>query len=730
MKLLLYSILTILLTSNMALADKITGTIIEEGTDKPIVGAKVKFGNKIINSNQDGDFELPADSSTNYILFEAYGYKVTKVSTKELKSSGNIIELSPISIKHFDDIIVYDSPESEKVSRAKKRHSNLDNVLPDYEGINMISRANFAHEPVIRGQSGERATVTIDGMKVFPACVDNMDPISSYVEMNNFKKIEVSRGGFEFENAKNSSGALNFITQKPEFDRSFYSMAQTGYESAKTLRFLNSTFNISHNNLALRGAFDVKKSDFYYAGNNKKIDNSGFEKNNIKLDLSWKPEKNHKLLAGAIIDNAYEVGYPALIMDAARAQARMYSIDHKWGNPAKAIASINSKIYYNTVDHYMDDYSRDVTQREVMRNMYMPMFGYTKTAGLKSEAALAGKKHTLKIGIDSYYLNAFADMEMISVFDTVPNMYLYNIADAGIYDIGFHSKYSRILSNSLIWDIAIRADYSNRSLNNKDGKNTLSAFTGIDNFKNNFYSFNISSSIEKEFNSWTGKLTLSRTSRMPSHKEAYGYFLYNPLDGYFYFGNPNLKNEKSCQAEIAASNNSERYKFRGAAFMNYLTDYIYRERFEEDYVKYTNIENALMTGFELYGEYTIIDLLKIQSKIDFVYAQNLALEEPLPMIPPMRGSASLFYGNGSYWGEFTAAFSLRQTRIAESSTREDETQGFTILHLRAGAEVADWLQLNAGIENILDNLYHEHISVENLPAPGRNFYLRAKLLFN
>ncbi len=79
---------------------------------------------------------------------------------------------------------------------------------------------------------------------------------------------------------------------------------------------------------------------------------------------------------------------------------------------------------------------------------------------------------------------------------------------------------------------------------------------------------------------------------------------------------------------------------------------------------------------------------------------------------------------------FFPLFALRQSRVAESSTEEDITPGYALLHLRAGAELADWLQVHTGVENLLDKLYHHHLSIENLPVMGRNFCLRAKLEFN
>ena len=67
-------------------------------------------------------------------------------------------------------------------ARAKKQPRDLqtstEKVLQSVPGVNMIRRGNFAQEPTIRGLNAAQINVTIDGMMVFGACTDKMDPVS------------------------------------------------------------------------------------------------------------------------------------------------------------------------------------------------------------------------------------------------------------------------------------------------------------------------------------------------------------------------------------------------------------------------------------------------------------------------------------------------------------------------------------------------------------------------
>lgn len=60
--------------------------------------------------------------------------------------------------------------------------------------ISVSSNGAYAWEPLLNNMSTERSTVTIDGMHVFGACTDKMDPITSYVESNNLASIDIKSG--------------------------------------------------------------------------------------------------------------------------------------------------------------------------------------------------------------------------------------------------------------------------------------------------------------------------------------------------------------------------------------------------------------------------------------------------------------------------------------------------------------------------------------------------------
>lgn len=66
-----------------------------------------------------------------------------------------------------------------------KALATLDEYLQQSGAVEMIKRGGYAWEPNINNMSSERTVITIDGMRIFGACTDKMDPITSYVEISN-----------------------------------------------------------------------------------------------------------------------------------------------------------------------------------------------------------------------------------------------------------------------------------------------------------------------------------------------------------------------------------------------------------------------------------------------------------------------------------------------------------------------------------------------------------------
>lgn len=710
---------------------KVSGRIVNGIESNPVAFANIIIENSNYGTSCDenGYFKLFLRRGKYIFRITAVGFKTKTIpiNLRESKDLELLITLEQSAIKLTKDVVVNGSDGIVKIDGWL---NSTDDIMQMAEGVSMQRRANFAMEPSIRGLQAGQIGVVIDGMKVFSACVDRMDPITAYVEVENLKKMEVSKGSFDLTKASSVGGTINIVTQDANFNSPLFFEAEIAFETVSNLQRFRSELNYSNSIWAVRGSFSTKKSNDFYAGNHTLINNSGYAKNNYTFNISTNLSDKHNLEFAFIGDNAYDIGYPSLLMDATKAQSQIYRFEYKWHSPFGVLNYFISKIYFNRIDHWMDDYNRDVTLRPVMTNMYMPMFGKTRTYGAMLDFSYVKSVHSFNLVLDYYKLSAFADMTMISVFDSVSNMYLINIGDAVLNNIAATLDYNWIPSNRFRLKTNLRFDYSKRDLQNEDAKKLLEIYWSENNILQDYSTFSISAVLEYDLDETnTLQLSLAKSERPPTHIENYGFYLYNYTDNYFYTGNPLLKPEQSQQIEIAFKHSNSLFNINFNLFYNNIKNYINGLQQSKDFKIFSNISSIYLTGFEFLGNINLIKSLILNTSASYTYGQNREYNEPLSMIPPLEGNIWLQYLKPSYKFSIELRFAGKQRRIAHKTTSEDITKGFIIFNIRGQINFWNNVDLSFGIENIFDKLYNVHLSINNLPNSGRNFYAAINVHF-
>ena len=69
----------------------------------------------------------------------------------------------------------------------------------------------------------------------------------------------------------------------------------------------------------------------------------------------------------------------------------------------------------------------------------------------------------------------------------------------------------------------------------------------------------------------------------------------------------------------------------------------------------------------------------------------------------------------------------RQTRTARQASLEQETPGFALVDARIEMDLTGQRRLRVAVDNLLDRYYYEHLSVGNLPSPGRNIRMELQM---
>ena len=133
------------------------------------------------------------------------------LSTDTLATSSHLI----------DEVVVVSAATEGQKRSAKGQVASIDEHLAELSHVNLVRRGSYAWEPVVNNMATERVSTTIDGMKIFYACTDKMDPVTSYVESSNLQSILLNSGlNGNPQSTGNIGGSLDLKLRKAGFNNS------------------------------------------------------------------------------------------------------------------------------------------------------------------------------------------------------------------------------------------------------------------------------------------------------------------------------------------------------------------------------------------------------------------------------------------------------------------------------------------------------------------------------
>ena len=260
--------------------------------------------------------------------------------------------------KDLNEVIVI-GKKAQLSQKQSKPLATIDEYLQQSGKIEMIQRGGYAWEPIINSMATERTLITIDGMRIFGACTDKMDPITSYIEVSNLSEATIKSGQQGACHGATIGGAIDLKRNRSSFTEvGWKTSVNTGFETNNNQKIFGTAVNFVDKTFYIDTDFMYRDADNYKGGNNQEVLFSQFRKFNISATSGFLVDKN-KLIEGSIIyDKATDVGYPALPMDVSLAEALITSLKFEYIPKSSKIKNWETKVYYNTITHIMADTKR------------------------------------------------------------------------------------------------------------------------------------------------------------------------------------------------------------------------------------------------------------------------------------------------------------------------------------------------------------------------------------
>lgn len=636
-----------------------------------------------------------------------------------------------LSVYQIEEVIVIGNPTST-ISKENKALGSLDSYLENSQSVNMIKRGAYAWEPMLNGMSTDRSILTIDGMRIFQACTDKMDPITSYVENTNLSRAKIDEGQSGSEYGGTIAGSIDLIRRKSGFktNKKTGGSVFAGFESNNKQQIYGAAINHSASRFFADIDFTYRDAENYHAGHrsgqNSEVLYSQFTKYNISAISGFKITDNQELEGGLIFDKATDVGYPGLPMDVSLAKATIASLLHRYRNFSESIHLWETKLYFNSITHIMDDSHRPVVP------IRMDMPGWSETQGFYSKILGSFKTHSFKTTLSAYRNNSLAEMTMYPNNPNEKEMFMLTWPDVDTYYGGLHIEDDFFVNEHLNVMIQGGIGIHHNSIKSEMGLNSLRLFYPELKADKTRVLKNISSRLTYHHSNFLHHFGIGYGDRAPTVSEGYGFYLLNVNDNYDYVGNPYLKNEKSLNAEISSSFTTE--KFSAKAKMNYfyMMDYIIGKpkpgipamNVTADGIKvYEQLAHASLLNSSLGMDYAPFDFWTFSAAVSYRYGQG-AKNTVLPLIQPLNYSFKIRYEKTGFFAEASLEGSSKNRNSIEFG--EIQKPGYAIANFAVSKNFEinkQNLNVKAGVENLWNQYYSTFDNWFGIPNMGRNIYL-------
>jgi outer membrane receptor protein involved in Fe transport len=765
------------------------GSILDKTTSEPLHKAVIFVSQNIFTySNSEGFYSIQLPKANYKVKVSMLGYKPIEeeiINTTETQIKNFYLEPSPIEL---DNVIVTtdrnvsllrNSPFTKSIISQsdieEKPLISITEVMKYEPGISIMRDGIWGSEINIRGLSRENVVTLIDGNRIVTST--DISARLAMIDMNDIDRIEIIKGATSSIYGSGATGGIvNVISKSPKLynDKfSFSGKVASEYNSVNNLSVISSNLYGGTSYLSAKFSGSFRKAD-----NTKTpqgiLKNSQFEDFSISGALNIIPFENHRIKLDYQLFKAEDVGIPGSSLFPNQADVKYPEEKRRLFSAGYEIQNI-SKVIYKVSLKYSNQYIRRKVENipyTVQNIAATPTTPARRISVLKIEPEadhynnnlqfhsnfLFDNRFNLITGIDYWdrkyngFRQRFQKIEVLNASGGVTSTTNRIIAEKPLPDskmksLGlFAQGDTKIIDDKLSILIGARFD-----LINIEGKETLNPLYEINNgvlnpkpagqkilwkersAVDNSYSGNLG--FRYSFNpNLDFTLGLAYAFRSPSLEER---FQFIDLGSFVRVGDPDLKSEIGKSIDLGVRYYSNHFKFISSIFYNRFENLVSElpGKFDgRDARIKTNIGEARLYGFDLRSEYNFYSDYVAYVNLAYVKGDDLTAKSDLPQIPPLNGII------GYKMGLFDLVqIDVNSTVFAEQNkvaAGELKTPGYAIFNFYINTEPISFynikLRLFAGVENIFDKAYRDHLSSTRgliKLEPGRNIFLKVAFDF-
>lgn len=583
--------------------------------------------------------------------------------------------------------------------------------LKTVPGFSAIRNGGTNGDPVLRGMFGSRLNIVSNEGNLIGACPSRMDNPLSYIAPETFDRLTIIKGPQSVRwGAGASAGTVRFERDTPRFDTPGIDVDASALVGSRNRndQVLDLTAGASAGYVRVNG--NRSEADDYTDGDGNVVP-SKWRKWNSDVAIGWTPDADTVLELSAGTGDAI-ARYAGRGMDGAAFKRTSYAARFEKDNLPGAWDRLQANVYYNDADHVMDNYTLRTPNPD--SSMPMPMGSNVdrRTTGGRIASEWRWQDIAIVAGIDAQ------DSRHRSRNAMGRNTYRLQPwrTDARLDTRGAFTEITLGEGTTQRWLGGLRIDRvevtDKRATTGMMGMpNPTAGQTRREDLGSGF--LRIERDIAPALTWYAG---IGHSERMPDYWE-----LFSPDMGPMHAPNAfaGIQPEKTTQLDLGLQYRSERLEAWVSAYAGRVQDYIlftYHEGGMMGSMAQAGNIDARIAGAEAGADVRLGERWKLGGTLAYAWGENRTNGGALPQMPPLEARLSANW-EGERWSVGALGRAVtRQHRVAVGQgnvvARDlGPSAGFATLALNAGYRLSDALRLSAGIDNLFDRAYSEHLNL-------------------
>jgi iron complex outermembrane receptor protein len=663
---------------------------------------------------------------TPRLLVTAIGLASATTLAADLTAESNLPEVKveeaqwPLQVNHTVDGNQLSAPDAAA-------------ALKQLPGASVIRNGSLTGIAQYRGLQGDQVNVSIDSASIVTGGPNAMDAPLSYIPASLLNDIKVNRGAASVSLGQETFGGhIEASSYKGEFGsgdavevsgraHSNYTSQNEGSSSSLLVTVANDTHK-----LTATTSYDNADDSEFDGGD---IDSTEYERRRHDLFYGYQNgDTRINLKAGK--NNTGLSGTPALAMDIRSIDSDLLSgdITTKIGE-----VKVTWSSSYSHVNHDMNNYElrpspgmmgERLTSAKGQQVSHKLMFTIPVNNGeVRTGADYSASIHNADVvnPNNALVITNFNDNErdILGVFAEMTQQ-----TGAWSWEVG--ARFNRVEMDAdtvsatgfpgMMAMMAMNATMLSDAFNSADRSET----------------YNNRDLVLKTAYQLTDELTLnaslSSKERAPSYQQRY---LWLPLaatgglaDGRNYIGNLDLDSETANEVNLGFDYKANNSYVSLQAFYRKVDDYIQGTPTTNTAannvatmmtgsaaLQFNNVD-AKLYGAELTYGTQLTDNWSVDGSLSYTRGKRTDESDDLYRLAPLNHRLSLTYNSNNWQVSAVSEIFDAQNHVAEFND-EQKSSGYGLLHLQGQIDINEQLQLRAGIDNLTDKKYQDHLAGVN-----------------